>query len=66
MSSWAGSKYIPVKGGDGPRGDAFQKIKDTSTNNGTGSEKPPFLPVILLALHNIVFVNVFQMESNLD
>lgn len=64
-SSWVGPEYIPVEGGDGPRRDASQKIKDISTNNSTGSEKPPFLPVILLAHHHIVFVNVFQMESNL-
>lgn len=50
-------------GGDRLRRDASQKIKDRSTNNGAGSEKPPFLPVISLAVHNIVFVNVFQMES---
>lgn len=64
-SSWAGLVYIPVEGGDRLRRDASQKIKDRSTNRGAGSEKPPFLPVISLALHNIVFVNVFQMESDL-
>lgn len=65
-SSWAGLVYIPVEGGDGLRRDASQKIKDRSTNKGAGSERPPFLPVISLALHNIVFVNVFQMESDLS
>lgn len=65
-SSWAGLVYIPVEGGDRLRRDASQKIKDRSTNKGAGSERPPFLPVISLALHNIVFVNVFQMESDLS
>lgn len=53
-SSWAGLVYIPVEGGDRLRRDASQKIKDRSTNKGAGSERPPFLPVISLALHNIV------------
>lgn len=52
------SHNFPSEGGDGARRDASQKIKDGSTNSSTGRENPPFLPVILLRLHNF-WVSVF-------